>query len=318
MGHQTMKYIYAFLTVLILISCNTPKKDTEALPPEHVEDTPLTIPEAVPENITDKNDNTNRYTFRFSNGTYWDINDLTYFLSDTSIKSLRLYRGAFSDIGPLSELTELEELEITSNNYIIDISPISQLVNLKKLTFFNETYRGSIEALAALVNLEYLVLHYNDRYYKEIVHLQWLESLEISNTSEEGLDVSYIAQLHSLKKLEIRKSGALEGIINIERLKKLVNLEILSISPCNNIDISWITHLQKLRELELEWCTIDDISPLLGLPNLVSVNLSNSEVKDITPLLESKSIKTVSGPTEGLFYLFWERGIQYTGPYNDR
>jgi Leucine-rich repeat (LRR) protein len=213
---------------------------------------------------------------------------------------------------------DLEELEISGNYHITDISPISSLVKLRKLKLFNEGYNESIEVFSSLVNLENLVLYYNDRYYKELVPLHRLEVLKISNAVMEELDISYIAQIYSLKELAITSGGYPQGLINVDRLKNLINLEKLFISSNNKLDISWIKDLQNLRELEVERCTIDDISPLVELPNLIHVGLGKSEVKDITPLLESRSIKTISGPKEGLFYLFWERGIQYTGPYSDR
>jgi Leucine-rich repeat (LRR) protein len=311
------------LIVLILGSCYT-KKDTEGLPSSHVEETPLAISETALEKATDDN-NANQYKFEYANGTYYDMNDLTYFLSDTSIKSLRLYGGTFTDLSPLAELTELEELGILGNRYITDISPIGPLVNLKKLTLFNSGYGGSIKALSSLVNLENLVLRHNDRYYRELVPLQRLEVLNLTNAIMKELDVSYIAQIPSLKDLTITGGGDPEGILNIERLKNLVNLERLSISSNNNLDISWITHLQKLRELEMQGCTIGDIRPLLELPNLVSVRLYRMEVKDITPLLESRSIKDIDGLIvkdgryEGeLIRLFRERGIQFIPYYSDR
>jgi internalin A len=151
--------------------------------------------------------------------------------------------------------------------------------------------------------------------------LQRLEVLRISNNSVKEFDVSYIAQIQSLKELAITGDG--EGIINIDRLKNLVNLEKLLISTYNSLDLSWITHLQNLRILDIERCAIDDVSPLLELPNLVSVDVSKSWVKDITPLFESKSIKNILGPPvlsegEDLSQLLKERGIQYTVITNDR
>jgi Leucine-rich repeat (LRR) protein len=309
-----MKYIYSFLAVLILCCCSAHKKGTQPRS-GHDGDTLLILSETASENDV----NPNLYTFEFVNGTYWDMNDLTYFLADTSIKSLRLYDGTFSDLRPLAELTGLEELEISSNRYITDISPIGSLVNLKKLTLFNETYKGSIEAISSLVNMEELFLVYRSRYYRELLPLQKLEKLILSSY---GVDFTYIAQLYSLKKLSIHGGGA----ANIEQLKNLVNLEEFFIDCVDNFDISWITHLKKLKDVGFLECTINDISPLLELPNLVSVDLWSSTVNDITPLLESTSIKSISGlivenhvPTRiPLIRTFEERGIEFTFYYSDR
>jgi hypothetical protein len=277
------------------------------------------------DNITriDNNDITNQYTFRYSNGVYYDMNDLTYFLADTSIKSLDLYSGTYYDLSPLAELRDLEELSIEANGYITDISPIGSLVNLKRLTLFNLHNMitiGNINALSSLVNLKYLKLLYKDSYYKELLPMIRLEVLKLENYFPQELNVTYIAQLRSLKELEINLGSP--DLINIDELRNLVNLERLTIDSPINIDLSWLPHLQKLTGLELRRCTVNDISPLLELPNLVEVTMDYTEVRDITPLLESKSIKIISGPIvendDGFYDLFWERGIEYYPHISDR
>jgi hypothetical protein len=274
---------------------------------------------------TDNTDNTNKYTFEFYNDTYYDMNDLTYFLADTSVKSLRFYGGTFSDLSPLAELRDLEELSLEANRYITDISPIGSLVNLKKLTLLNYSEEKSIEPLSSLVNLKSLELWYNDEFYKELLPLQQLEILKLGNSIPQGVDVNYIAQLRTLKELAIQAPPypySESNIINIDRLKNLVNLEKLSISYLGGINFSWITSLQKLKELRLFYCTVDDVSPLLKLPNLIEVNLPYTKVRDITPLLESKSIKEIHGPIVendiGFYHLFRERGIEYYPHTSDR
>jgi internalin A len=317
-----MKYIYSLLLIVIIICpCCTRQQNTESLSAHSVDDTIANILE----NGMGDNNNTNQYSFRFSNGTYWNMNDLTYFLADTSIKSLHLYRGTFSDLSPLAELTELEELEISGNNYITDISPIGSLVNLKKLTLFNEAYKVSIEALSSLVNLKYLQLAYNDRYYRELLPLRQLEELRLLNALSVVLDATYIAQLSSLKGLAYTGGGDPEGIINIEQFKNLVNLEWLYICSNNNLDLSWITYLHKLNKLDFIGCTINDISPLLELPNLVRVEFRDARIEDITPLLESTSIKRVNidrpineMDSDELYRLFGERDIEFTIYLGDR
>jgi hypothetical protein len=101
------------------------------------------------------------------------MNDLTYFLSDTSIKSLRLYKRTFHDLSPLTELTELEELEISSNRHITDISPIGALVNLKKLWLTNSVREEGIEALIYSIWVCHRVI---DREKKTAISMNWWHS----------------------------------------------------------------------------------------------------------------------------------------------
>jgi Leucine-rich repeat (LRR) protein len=192
----------------------------------------------------------------------------------------------------------------------------------------NYAREEGLEALSSLVNLRHLNIFHKDRYYRELLPLQKLEVLILHQDIHAYLDVSYIAQLHSLKELEISSGFMIrESIENTEQLKNLVNLEELKIGGVVDLDISWMTHLQKLKRLSFVGCTINDVSPLLELPNLISVDFYLTPVTDITPLLESKSIKRIDRlhveeddvPSRSeLFHLFRERGIEFFPFYSDR
>jgi Leucine-rich repeat (LRR) protein len=331
-----MKYLYFLLATSVFISCSNASRGNQVYYTFNAdeisnpaEDVLLTIPETsietFPENPSVKGVNAGQYTFEIVNGTYWDMNDLTYFLSDTSLKSLSLYKGTFHDLSPLAELTALEELEISSNRYITDISPIGSLVNLKKLILFNCLEIKSIEALSSLVNLRYLNLVYKDKYYGELLPLQKLEVLELYNISPSQLDVSYIAQLQSLKELSVNIGNDDDSIMNIRQLENLINLKKIYIRNVIDLDISWITQLQKLNEVFFENCKINDISPLVELPDLIEVRLWRSTVNDLSPLLESRSIKSITGFVLNndnreltLSSLFWDRSIEFAPFWSDR
>jgi hypothetical protein len=301
----------------ILVSCNIPQKNARTLQPRQTEDALLTDPKTAPVYITDEEKKPSQYTFRFSNGTYWDMNDLTYFLNDTSIKSLRLYGGTFSDLSPLAELKELEELEIISNYNFTDITPLASLVNLKIL-ILDLNMVDNIAPISSLTNLTHLYLSYNGRFNDELVPLQKLEHFSLSVASLREWDGSYIAHLYSLTSLYI----AANPISNIEMLQNLVNLEKLDIN-FSDLDISWITPLQKIKKLILRGERIDDLSPLLELPNLVDIDLYETVVKDIRPLAESRSIKSITGfvmekESDDIYSLFEERGILFSPFFSDR
>ena len=264
--HIHMKYVYYLLFFTILYSSCFSSKNTE----KNYEDL-----------------ETNQYSFEFRNNTYYGMNDLSYFLPDTSIKSLRFYKGTFSDLSPLAQLQYLEELDITANDSMTDISTISLLLNLKRLTLSLDNIE-SLEPLSTLVNLKYLLLQFSDDiYFEELLPLQSLETLRISR----GVDVIYISQILSLKELYI------EPISNIDMLKNLVNLEKLTLIAHydNNLDLSWIIHLQNLRELHIERYIINDLTPLLELPNLVDLNLLYTRINNIKPLLGSNSLRSIHG-----------------------
>ena len=313
-----------FIFFILIFSCYGGKRSAETLPSNHI----INAQQYSPEDFTgvddDENENyvkTNQYMFEFRNNTYYRMNDLSYFLAATPVKSLKFYRGTFFDLTPLAALQDLEELSIEFNENITDISPLSSLINLEKLTLFNYANEEDIEAISSLINLRYLELLHKNKHYMELIPLQQLETLKLYNAFPFELDVIYISQLHSLKELEI--TPGTQNIININLLKNLVNLEKLYLYGVKDINLLWLPNLQKLTKLELFRCTINDISPLAELPNLVDVYLTQSDVKDIMPLLESKSIKRIIGPiveneSHDLFQRFKERGIEFRIHRNDR
>lgn len=314
-----MKYVYIFLITMLLCSCFSSKKNAEPV------SAALSVTPNEHASILSK-----PFDESWGRGEYTGVNDLSEliaWINDTSIKSLSLDRGNFSDLSPLTALTELEELNIESNDNITDISPLVSLANLKKLTLFglHGLSAENMEPISALVNLRYLKLHVwylNERYFRMLLPLQQLETLILSNGAL--LDVTYISQMHSLIELEITPGWENQigpDILNIELLGNLTNLERLTIlGGIPNFDISWITSLQNLEYLEMRSSAIDDIRPLLELPNLVTVNLYKTNVQDGTSLLESKSIKGIygfygEGISDEWFLRFRERGIEFI-PFN--
>lgn len=241
------------------------------------------------------------------------------------VKSVDINGRAFSDLSPLTSLTDLEELSILSNDYLYDITPLASLVNLKKLSINICDNIKSIKPISALVNLEYLSLDFNDTYYEELASLRNLEFLRLSTSfaGTKEIDVVYIAKLTLLKELSITAGypyNYLGKIKNINLLKNLVNLE--SLAFCNvDPDISWITGLKKLRKFKIELGYIEDLKPLLELPDLVEVDVSFSEIEDVSVFLESKTLKKVTGPLimdNELLAKFAEKGIEYIASYSDR
>jgi Leucine-rich repeat (LRR) protein len=286
-----------------------------------------------------------RFTFIYDGTTYFDLNDLDYFLEDRSIQILRIAGGTFDSLSPLAELQNLDVLEISFLN-LDDITPIAALTNLKKLDLhILGNNIPDITPVSSLVNLKELHLYIRGGDFRELLPLRQLEELEIATRSKTELDVTYIAQLESLKRLSLRShiegrdSQEIEelfdlelatypdagSIKNIQDLKKLANLEMLTLYYFGEIDISWIPHLQKLEQVYFRQMTIKDISPLAELPNLTYVNLYRSAVLDGFPaLLDSQSIKEVLHffffftLNLKLYDQFEERGIYFMPYFSDR
>jgi len=319
---ERIKYISIILIIAFTSSCSNKGKEPNSLPVVPIDNNNSGISESfidssiMIEATGDKSDavnKKNKYTKDYF-GTYFNVDDLSFLLDDTSIKSLNLSGGTFFDLSVLTAFKGLEELKITSNTYITDISPLSSLENLKKLELFNIDNLESIKPLSSLINLQYLRLSYSDNYFRELVPLQCLEVLDLTalGIMSEEHNITYIAQLQSLKELCLN-TGV---IINGEHLSKLVNLERLYFSGYE-FKLSWIISLKNIKELIINCRSpINDVSPLLELPNLTKVNFCWTKIKDIRPLLQSKSLKKVTitifedDTFSDVYSLFEEKGIE--------
>ena len=310
-----MKYICAILIAMTLCSCFASRTDSRS--------------DSIEVSEVENNRTIQQPFSRFIGGDEFlhvnDLSSLLAYLDDTPIRALGFRFGTFSDLSPLSALTELVDLDIRFNDNITDLSPLGSLVSLQRLAL-NQRFVGSIEPLSLLVNLQYLNLVYVNSNYRELLPLQNLETLILSERGEGCLDVTYISQLRSLRVLDISS----RSINNIGLLGNLVNLEKLVIRGDGRIDLSWVRSLQNIKYLELYGTAIECINVLAELSNLVEVHLFNSVLSDPTPLLESRSIQIIVQyhdelPTDDVYYeairlqnLFKEQSINFSRIFSDR
>ena len=206
------------------------------------------------------------------------ITDVSGIEKFTSLTSLNLnYNEKISDIKPIAQLPNLEELYLY-NNKITDITPLESLTKLKSLGL-GENEISNMEPLRTLTNITWLNLNANK--ISDITLLSSLTNLKklYLNTNE----ISDISPLAGLTNLTILKIGQ-NNINDIKPITSLTNLTELALHAN---EISDITPLSGLTNLETLWLydnNISDISPLAGLTNLTKLYLYNTEITDITPL----------------------------------
>lgn len=92
----------------------------------------------------------------------------------TALTVLYLYSNEIADIGPLANLTELEDLDI-DDNYIEDLSALGRLSKLTELDASSNLF-ADIGVLAGLTELKKLYLSYN--YISDLSPLYGLAKLE--------------------------------------------------------------------------------------------------------------------------------------------
>ncbi|WP_277934334.1 leucine-rich repeat domain-containing protein [Parablautia intestinalis] len=180
--------------------------------------------------------------------------DLQWFCN---LEKVNLYNCNVQSLEGVEALTALKTLWV-SDNCITDITPVIRLTGLVDF----HCVGNDIEDYAPV---------------SELVHL---EGLEIGNTSETEVDITFAANLTNLKALYARNCG----ISDISVLCSLTQLEELNLGKNRISDISPLKNMQNLTEVSLDNNNIVDISPLENKPKLMRLNLGNNLISNITPL----------------------------------
>jgi len=108
-----MKYICPILIAMTLCSCFASRTDSRSDSIEVIE-------------VENNRAIQQPFSSSWHGNFFTDVNDLTAFvdyIDDTTIRVVEFHRGTFSDLSPLSALTELVDLDITFNDNITDLSP---------------------------------------------------------------------------------------------------------------------------------------------------------------------------------------------------
>lgn len=217
--------------------------------------------------------------------------------SHESLRALDLSNAEFSDseLDILTELTYLEELDISQCYAAEKLDFLKSLTDLKKLHIssrymFDTGYTDEdLRVLQELPQLEELDIEFHENesmdFLKEMTGLKGLKitardradditenvsaltGLEALDLSDTGLeDIGFIGNLADLKRLclshnEITDIGVLAGLTGLEELD-------ISHNGSGIDDISVLSHLKELRSLSLYNCNVSDYTPISGLTKL--------------------------------------------------
>ncbi len=161
----------------------------------------------------------------------------------------------FKDINPISELTDLREINI-SNTLIDELLPIR---NLNKLEVFNCS--GSrVNSLEALV------------------YITTIKEFNCSNTSIEDIDI--LSNLGSITDLDLSNTN----IIVLEALSNLSKLVHLNLSETNVVDLSPLNGLSLLSDLNISSTQLHNLSSIDSLTNIQNLNIDSTNIANLEPL----------------------------------
>ena len=192
----------------------------------------------------------------------------------------------FTDIEPLTKLTELWRLEINWGQEVLsDIGPLGQLTQLRHVSL-----RGlpisDISALANLVRLEHLDLHRTRIVnFEPLQTLIKLRSLNLGNMSL--IEIPDLGPLKSLEDLDFSNNQSLDVARLLERVP--LNIRSLNLHRTGLKDVSVFGALKQLESLNLSHNNIQTVE-LADLPELVNLELSDNSISEFkivsTPKLD--------------------------------
>lgn len=166
------------------------------------------------------------------------------------------------DISAISNLSELETLSLQGAG-IRDASSLSNLKNIVKLNIsFNDLYQEDIDIIGTLKNIENL-------------------SIESTNGS---LDIGPLAQLNKIKYINLSNNY---GIKNIESLKTLESLNILSASRIGLRSFEGLNKLGNIEYLDISYNGLAEID-LSGYASLIYFDGTSNQLSSY-PKLSTKA-----------------------------
>ena len=201
-----------------------------------------------------------------------------------------------TNLAAISKLTDLKELEVSSND-LTSLSGVESLSNLEKLTINCSDNLTDLTPLGRLTNLK--ELNINGVSVKDISFLKnliKLEKLKIYNTHNSGVKLSIPNTLANLKELSIYTAE----ITNLDVLSQFTNLEKLSINVTDKTtDLSFVKNLKKLKELGIDGSNISDISALDGVSNnLTSVDIWSGKLSNLKSFAKLTNLKELTVGSE--------------------
>ena len=163
-----------------------------------------------------------------------------------------------------------------NNNFILDNRTTRQSIYDEPLKIFWFYNLSNVEHLRNTSDVESLIISY-------------------SANSNASLDLSFINEIPQLSQLKKLHIGSGQNVENTESLKRLTNLEELTISglELTNIDITPIAELKSLKILNLfDLYHIYDISVMSFLQNLERLSINNcNNIKSLDPIFEITGLK---------------------------
>ena len=271
-------------------------------------------------------------------GSQRGITDLTGLEQATGLTLVLLGGNTISDLSPLSNLTDLETLDLWANRLISkrisDISPLANLTNLTYLRLWGNLV-SDISVLSRLTSLTDLILDYNlitdVSPLADLTSLKWLSLKGNPVTNPEALfplkqrggtliDI-YIPSVVAIPDTAL--AAAVREALDLADTAPIPpdDLAALTTLDASSLGITQLTGLETatgLTRLILNDNQIRDVSSLAELTPLETLNLRDNQITDALPLTYLTRLKTLdvtNNPIEntGVLFILKQAGTRITG-----
>ena len=204
----------------------------------------------------------------------WNIPDLSALAGLTQMEDLYLYADGVSDLSALSGMSHLKSFVLSGNTVVTDLSPLSELTELQTLEVpgYWENVGIDLTPLSGLTSLRILRTGSNVTDLSPLSGLTELRELDLtyggysSSDSKEYDSLAPLANLTNLASLTIRNLK----VSDLSPLSGLIKLRSLTIHNAASIrDLSPLAGLENLKSLTIKGARNQlDASALTQVPNI--------------------------------------------------
>ena len=249
-----------------------------------------------------------------------ELEDTTLLGELKHLQRLSLRDAQITNIDALSQLTELQQVDLSNCSQLADVAPLGELPKLRRLSLAGTQVAG-LKVLSGLQELQSLDIRFTPiKTLAGLHHLQELNFLDCSICNDladfegldglenlrtlklEGVGITDLAAVAPLTQLKYLDLNYCRGIKHLKPLEDLLALQTLTLSHCLKItDWPLLAEHNSLWHLNVAATTIDSLEPLNKMKELKWVNLShNPGVTNLSPLQPLKHLVHIDLRHSGL------------------
>jgi Leucine-rich repeat (LRR) protein len=223
---------------------------------------------------------TNEFDERESLTNWW--NSLSFEWQSIFKRRLNIIDSVSLD--NIKDMTALQELDLSGNEYIQSIDPLSGLNNLKLLNLANT----SVADLTPIRNLTELVeLNLEGTKVFDLTPLRYnakLARLNINHTDVRS--VAVLEKMPAMQNLQMEYTD----VIDFDPITTLSSIQNLDVEGTQLASLSPVSALTSLLSLKISKTFVQDLGPVSKLVNLTSLSIDSTVIRDIRPLASLQNL----------------------------